>query len=222
MLKYDAQEAAKICEHTLTLMLGLPPTRGRAGSDFRTAVGDFLANAEMLLQDDQAGPRLDEIFDLARNVGISQSQLDWVCRKTSEETPRTLGGILIQNALIKFALATEARIIADMEFVSRSDVEALALAMNGALAPMEEIAADDMDQAAYQALVALHAAISYHLAQTARPLPRMLNYAFAQSLPSLVLSYRLYADGGRADELRVENKIVHPAFSLREGRALSA
>jgi prophage DNA circulation protein len=90
-----------------------------------------------------------------------------------------------------------------------------------AFAAMQEIAADDMDQAGYMVLIQLHAALAYYLAQTARPLPRMLSYAFTDTLPTLVLAYRLYADAGRADELRAENKIVHPAFSLREGRALS-
>jgi prophage DNA circulation protein len=41
-------------------------------------------------------------------------------------------------------------------------------------------------------------------------------------MPSVALAHRLYADASRADELRNENKIVHPAFCLRDGRALSA
>ena len=50
----------------------------------------------------------------------------------------------------------------------------------------------------------------------------MLNFVFAASLPTLVAAYKLYADASRADELRDQNKVVHPAFMLPTGRALSA
>jgi len=105
--------------------------------------------------------------------------------------------------------------------VSRQDVDNIKAIMTTAFQPAEELAADDMDQVAFMALVQLHAALAFHLDQTARPLPRMLDYAFADVLPTLVLAYRLYANAGRADEVRAENKIVHPAFGLREGKALS-
>jgi prophage DNA circulation protein len=61
-----------------------------------------------------------------------------------------------------------------------------------------------------------------HLVQTALPLPRMLQYQFAQILPSLVMAYKLYDDASRADEVRDENKIVHPAFCPLAGEALSS
>jgi len=221
MLKPDVAEAVPLCTRTLTYLLQLAPTRGRPGSDLRTMVGDFLAQAEVLLHSDQAGPPLDAIFDQARKVGITQPQLDSVRAKTATETPTTLGAKLIQNALIKFTLATEARVIADMKFVSRGDVDALKIVINDSFAPVEELAADDMDQAAFMALIQLHAAVAFYLDKTARPLPRMLDYAFMDILPSLTLAYRLYADAGRADEVRNENKIVHPAFSPRSGKALS-
>jgi prophage DNA circulation protein len=78
-----------------------------------------------------------------------------------------------------------------------------------------------MAQAAYQALVSLHAAVVFNLYQMARPLPQILNFQFAAIRPTLIQSYRLYADASRADELRNENKVVHPAFAPRTGRALS-
>jgi prophage DNA circulation protein len=68
----------------------------------------------------------------------------------------------------------------------------------------------------------LHAAITMHLTETARPLPRMIAFQFNMTMPSVVLAQRLYADASRADELRAENKIVHPAFCPRQGLALSA
>ena len=85
----------------------------------------------------------------------------------------------------------------------------------------EEVAADEMVLTVYKELVALHAAVTFHLYETARPLPQMLVYRFAIPRPTLVLSYRLYDTASRADELRGENKIVHPAFAPREGRAMA-
>jgi prophage DNA circulation protein len=50
----------------------------------------------------------------------------------------------------------------------------------------------------------------------------MVSYEFAATKPSLVYAYRLYDDASRGDGLRVENKVVHPAFMPRIGRAMSA
>jgi prophage DNA circulation protein len=49
----------------------------------------------------------------------------------------------------------------------------------------------------------------------------MLAWQFSQVMSTLILAQRLYYDASRADELRAENRIVHPAFSPRIGRALS-
>ena len=86
----------------------------------------------------------------------------------------------------------------------------------------EELAADDMNQASFMALVSLDAAITNYLVTTARPLPQMINYQFAVPLPSLIIAHRLYQDASRADQVVKENKIVHPAFCPPIGVALSA
>ena len=49
-----------------------------------------------------------------------------------------------------------------------------------------------------------------------------MSYTVGAVMPALTLANRIYADAGRADELVAENKIIHPAFCPREGRALSA
>jgi prophage DNA circulation protein len=153
---------------------------------------------------------------------MKQPQLAEVRAQAALESPVSVGATMVLNAMIEFALATEARIIADTNYVSRDDVEEVKQVMHAGFAPMIEIAADDMAQMTFQGLVALQAAVMFFLAQTARPLPRMLEYAFHQSLPSLVMAYRLYADAGRADEMIAENKAVHPAFMQPQGRALSS
>ena len=60
-------------------------------------------------------------------------------------------------------MATEAQIITAMTFVSRQDVEALRTVLRQPFDNAEELAADDMDQTAFMALVSLDAAITNYL-----------------------------------------------------------
>lgn len=222
MNKREADEAAPIVVATLTTLLGLTPTRGRPGSDLRRAAGDVIAHVETLLRSDTIGEPLALCFDLAGELGVTLPQLEQV-RVVPEATfPITVGGIEIKNALIEFSLATEGTVIANMTFTSREDVNAIRSSTNKAFAGIEEAVADSMDSITYRAIVSLHAAITSHLIETARPLPRMLNYRFGLTLSTLRITHRLYNDAGRADELRAENKIVHPAFCPLQGKALSA
>jgi prophage DNA circulation protein len=222
MEKADADESVPICQTVLLRLLAVSPTKGRPGSDLRTAVGDFLAYADYLIRYDLAGPPLQAIYDLARATGITFPKLEDVRSVAAAQTARTVGAALIRDSLVNFTLAAQGLVLADMIFVSRDDVDAAKLVVNSAFGPMEETMADAMDQQGYVGVVSLHAAIIAHLVKTARPLPRMLNFVFAQSSPTLVTAYRLYADASRADELRAENHVVHPAFELPAGRALSS
>jgi len=222
MEKPDVKESVPICHTVLLDMLGLSPTSGRTGADLRTAVGDFLAHAEYLLTYDLTGPPLTEIFELARQAGATFAVLEHVRKTAAGLTANLLGAVLIRDSLIGLALATEAQVLANMVFVSRDDVDAMKRSLNDAFTPMEEVTADKMDQDGYVGIVSLHAAAIAHLTETARPLPRMLNFTFhSPSLPTLIAAYRLYADASRADELRAENHVVHPLFMRPAGRALS-
>jgi prophage DNA circulation protein len=222
MKRQDAIEAAPLVDRMLQNLLETVPPKGRAGSDVRTAIGDVRASAFKLLIYDALGPPLDQCFDQARQAGATVWQIETVRRLLDQEQPISLGATLVRDVGIRFCLATESRIISDMTFVSRQDVSQIKQAIAQPFADAEEIAADSMDQMTFQALVALHGAVTNHLVQTARPLPRMLNYQFFTPLPSLVMAYKLYDDASRADELRDENKIVHPAFCPMAGQALSA
>ncbi|MEH2565327.1 hypothetical protein [Bradyrhizobium sp. AZCC 2289] len=222
MKRSDATEAAPIVDRMLANLIATVPPVGRSGSDARTAIGDTRANAFKLCIEDALGPPLDRCFDLARQAGATLQKIDAVRVMIEQESPTTLGGALVMNAGIRLCLATEAAIIAQMTFVSRQDVDAIKLQLLQPFRDAEETAADDKDQAMFQALIKLHGAVTNHLVATARPLPRMLNFEFFEPLPSLVMAYKLYDDASRCDELRQENKVVHPAFCLPIGRALSA
>jgi hypothetical protein len=188
----------------------------------RRAVGDLLAHAERLLCDDIAGEPMADCFEKALLAEVTVVKFAGVLTVTLAETPVTLGGITTKYALISFCLGVQSRVLADTEFVSRQDVEQVRDRVNQVFAVVEEAAADAMDSTTFQSLVRLHAAVIAHLTETARPLPRILQFRFAQPLPTLVIAYKLYADASRCDELRTENKVVHPAFMLPSGIALSA
>jgi prophage DNA circulation protein len=61
----------------------------------------------------------------------------------------------------------------------------------------------------------------YDLINRALQLPSLVAYSFPRSLPSLTMSWRLYADIAHADELVAQNKVIHPAFMPASGVALS-
>lgn len=222
MKRLDAEEAAPIVDRMLQALVGTVPAKGRAGSDARTAIGDTRAHAFKLCINDAIGPPLDRCFDLARQAGSTVQQLDFVREGIEAAATTTLGGSLVKDAGIRLCLAAQARIVAGMTFVSRQDVTALKQQLYQPFRDAEEIAADNMDQATFQALVALHGTVTNHLVATARPLPRMVSFRFYEPLPSLVMAYKLYDDASRCDELRQENKVVHPAFCPMTGLALSA
>jgi hypothetical protein len=222
MFKNEAQEGSLIMQRALYNLLSVVPTAGLTGSTTKAACRSLAYNAEKLLYLDQAGPPLSNCFELARREGVTQPQLEWLRKQVELEAPVTTGATMVQNSIMWMCLVTEGRVIANMSFTSRSDVDALKITINGIFADAEETAADEMDQMSYRGLVELHANIIAFLVKSARPLPMMLQFAFYSSMPTLVMANRLYYDASRADELRDENKVVHPAFMLPTGRALSA
>jgi hypothetical protein len=215
MKRADATEAAEIVNRMMVNLATCIPSRGRPGSDARVAIGYVRANALTLLTNDAIGPPLDAAFDTTYEAGATLVQV-------GKEQPVTLGAVLVTQAGINLCLATEGRIISGMTFVSRQDVEVIKQSMILPFGDAEEKAADEMDAMMFQALIGLHATITNHLVTTAMPLPRMIGYRFFEPIPSLVMAYRLYNDASRADDVRDENKVVHPAFCPMTGLALSA
>lgn len=221
MFKPDAIEAKPIVDTTVDALLGWLPRQGRAGADARRACGDVKARGMHYLRTDTLGPPLAQTFTLARGAGMDLRQMDNVRSIAAAQGAFLVGAIVVRDACIELALVEMSRIIADTIFVSRSDAEHVRDVVNAAFAPVEEEVADQMDSMSYRALIRLHAAIIAHLTETARPLPQMLQFRFAHTWPTLAISHKLYADAGRADEIRRENKVVHPAFEMPFGRALA-
>ena len=221
MLRADAAEATDLLQRLCVNLAAIIPDKGLPGSAARTALGDLRANAMTMLQNDVAGDPLNSCFDLVRQTGSSLGQFQWVANELAAENTTLLGATLTRDYSIQMCMAQQGLIIAAMDFVSRSDVEAVISSIQEPWSDAEDSAADTMDPMVYRALISLHAAVINHLVVTERPLPEMLSYQFNDVLPSLVISQRLYGDASRYDQIRQENQIVHPLFCPAQGRALA-
>jgi len=222
MRSSDVREAADIVRVATSMLLATSNDQiGRAGSDLRRACGDMAANAETYITYNQIAPKLAYCFDQARVTGATADEFKRIQEALVAKTPVSLVAVLLTQSCVAFSLQQLALAVAGVTFTSREDVEVVVPSINTAFDQAEEVAADSMALVVYRKLIALHAATTFYLFDTAQPLPQMLDFQFAAIRPTLIQSYRLYADASRADELREENKVVHPAFAPFTGRALS-
>ncbi|HVG51528.1 MAG TPA: hypothetical protein VM867_07845 [Xanthobacteraceae bacterium] len=218
----EVEEAANIARRAADMLLATSSEqKGRSGSDLRRACGDLKTNAEVYILRNVIATKLAECFLQARLTGATLDEFNRIRQDMVEIDAASLVAGLIKNGCIGLALEQISLVLIGITFTSRDDVERVKTNINPAFDQAEETAADDMAQAVYQATITLHAAVVYFLYDTARPLPQMLDFRFGAPRPTLVLSHRLYDTAARADELREENKVVHPAFAPREGRALA-
>jgi prophage DNA circulation protein len=194
--------------------------RGGIGAALRRSVGMLITDANMTHMPTFAFA-FAACLDLARLGQATLPTMDRVRKAALAETPVSLPAVLTVNAIVRLTLATEARIVAEMPFRSREEVERIAVAMNAAFSETEEIAADDHDQGTYMALINLHGNVTLHLAARGRLLPRVISYQYQTVMPALRMAQRAYSNPDRYQELIAENQIVHPAFMPMEGQMLA-
>jgi len=222
MITAEVQEATAIAQLAATLLLRTTDTKhGREGADLRRVCGDMQANANKYINDNVIGAKLSACFAQARVTGATMDEFNRIREIIVAEVTTSLLATLVKQGCVNFSLQQMSIVLAGTNFTSRQDVVRVREAINEAFDQAEEVSADEMALVVYRALVSLHAAVTFHLYDTARPLPQMLDFQFAATRPTLIQSYRLYATADRADQIRQENKIVHPAFAPRAGRALS-
>jgi hypothetical protein len=223
MNRTDLAEAVAIVGRMLDALLAAPGDRTtEAAAGLRTACGDLRASVEAKLRAAELGTAMLACFDFARLAGATPAGMAAVRAGIERETPAGLAGVAVAQAGVRCSLIQEARILAATTFASRDDVEAAQVRVNAGFDPAIDYAADAHDGAAYQALVALHAAVIRDLAERGRRLPRRVSYTFATARPALALANRIYGDASRAGELMAENRVPHPLFMPRSGWALSA
>ena len=195
---------------------------GRQGVALRRQIGDVRAHFFAYLQDATFAIQLLACFTAAHEANVKLASLVAVHNAIYEEVPVGEITTAIVQAATGFCLATESRMITDIEFTSRDDVEVMMKTMKAAFDTARDLAADAVDSNSYQTLTYLAGALTNHLANVARPLPRMITFRMPISLPALALSNRVYHTAERWEEIVQENKTVHPAFCQRDIRGLSS
>lgn len=223
MTKTEAKAGAAMLRAVLAILLPMATDpASAAGAELRRLVGALSADAETKVAATDFGDDLLACFAAARAAGATFVAMSRVERFAATAEPTGNPAVAVLVASLRFSAIQRARILAATTFRSRTEVEECQAVVNGSFDAVAEYAADAGDQETYRALTALHAATTRDLQQRSRPLPRMVSYSLGASMPSLALANRLYGDADRADELQNENRVPHPLFMPREGRALSA
>jgi prophage DNA circulation protein len=221
MTSDEANEVLGIVQRIGPVVLSSAVTiSGTIGSGLRRCVGMMIAD-ENMIDLPTFSTALSIALDLARNCNATLVTMDRVRLAALTETPVSLPATETVLAIVRLALACEARIISFMTFASRDEVDAIAMSMNDAFSQTSEVAADDLDSYTYMALIRLHGDVTRHLADRGRQLPRVIAYKYQMVMPALRMAQRAYADPSRYQELIAENSVVHPAFMPIEGKMLS-
>lgn len=114
-------------------------------------------------------------------------------------------------ALTGLASAADANAVARLAAgipSSAEDLRALKGELLGLIDARAELATDTL----YPAWCDLRVALARDLEARALAAPRRLTLIPQQSVPALVLAYRVYGDAGRADEIVRRNRIRHPGL----------
>lgn len=203
------------------LAAGAPGT-DQAGADLRRLCGALSADATGVVQAEAFAAPLRGCFAAATAAGATLDGMDRVRAVGQAVTDIDLPVQWIAQTAVRFALAEMVQILAATTFTSRQDVDAAQARVNAAFVPAEDFAAARFDNEVWRALTGAHAAVTRDLTARARPLPRIVPYAFGTRMPLLALANRLYGDAGRSGQLLGENRdTVHPLFMPAAGRALS-
>jgi prophage DNA circulation protein len=193
------------------------------GATLRQLCGALAAEAIDRVQAGTFGTPLRACFEAATTAGATFAGMDRVRQEAQGVTVPDLPVQRIAQTAARYALVEIVRILASTTFTSRQDVDAALARVNAAFVPAEDFAATRFNTEVWRALLALHGAVVRDLNARARPLPRIVTYAFGTRMPLLTLANRLHGDAGRAEELLAENRdTVHPLFMPASGRALSA
>src|SRR5215471_4874799 len=121
------------------------PSAGREGALLRSRANLLKTNAPHFLQQDRLGPPMVECFNLAVEGGLTLWQSERVRGVTDSFKPILVGAKMIKHSLIQLALVTQTKIIAEMEFRSRGDVEDIMRMVNASFWSVAEAVADEMD-----------------------------------------------------------------------------
>ncbi len=220
MIWTDAREVDAIIQRIGPIVLSTAPvTDTTEAALLRRAVGRLLASDNIEYQPFVERMRIS--LDLARHAGATLYTMGRVRLAALEEVPESLSAVAVVQAVVRLCLAQEARLVSQIIFASRDDVDATFSYITNAFSDAAEAASDALDAATNIAIIRLQADVIKHLTDVGRQLPRVISYRLGFPLPALAFSQRFYQTGDRADEVIRETKVVHPAFMPLTGRILA-
>lgn len=218
----ERREIEGVVTRLLDLMSATVSSKsGRDSAALRNAIGDMRANFMLYLAQGTFADNLLECFTVIVNMGGELPRLAAVHQQLFLEEPvGQTTGTVVQLA-ISLCLAAESQVILSIEFTSRDEVDELLKRTREAFDTARELSADSSDPSFYKTLTSLAGSVTRYLADTARPLSRIVTFVLPDTMPALALSNRIYYDPARWEEIIEENKTVHPAFCQREIRGLA-
>ena len=224
MKKKDLNEAIALTNSMIAMLVATlgSTTQAPAGPKLKMLCGQLVVSAPADIMAGALGADLAACFDQARIAGATFMQMEAIRVWALAQKPEGIPAIAIANAGARLALIEESYVLASTTFASRQDIDNYLTLMNASFDAAEIVAANSLDTAAYEAIIALHASVSSDLVNRSRPLPRMVTYQFQRRPSALWLSQRLYGDADSTDTLIAENKPVHPLFMPASGVCLSA
>ena len=224
MDKADLNETMSATKLVLAALLDtLSGSTGKAGAQLNYLCGKLRVNGPKQLNVGGYDFWADLVacFEAAPLAGATFLGMDTVRLVARALTPSSLPAVALKNFATRMALAEQARILSATTFTSRQQLDAVFDQIDVAFNDAELVAADNMDNVAYRALIAIHAAVSNDLATRSFTLPRMTTYKMPIRMPALTLAQRIYYDPSRSGELIAENRPIHPLFMPSSGVALS-
>jgi hypothetical protein len=216
MRKAELNETVAVLKRLMHGLLGVVggATPGRAHHDVRRAIADIVAKAGTLLSTASVGAPVLNAFRLVLAADGKFDGFDTYRRQILNEQPVSLPAISVVDLCMRLCLSAQCRLIALMNFTSRQDADIIFKRINAAFELAVEDAADIHDAGMFQALTNLQGATVRDLVDRSMLLPRLVHYNMSGSLPALTLAQKIYPDdtSDRSNELRLENKVVHPLF----------
>jgi len=207
------------------LLASLPSASSNipTGTSFVTASGNLLEDmASEIAVTGTFWSDLANVFELARQAGMTYASMDSVRAATEALAPIGNAGQAIQDYAIQLSLVELSQTLATTVFASRDAIDAALTSINASFTGAIETAANNFDWASYQTLIALRGAVGLDLNNRAQTLPRIIFYNFPRMHPALWLAQRIYGDGSRGVEIAKENNISNPLFMASPIRALSS
>lgn len=179
-----------------------------------TAAQAVASSVRSLLRNVTQSPR--DVVAAARSFFSFGTLWPAIAPSTGSRRQQAVNQAEMVRLVVVTALSEAARASTTLQFDSFQE----AIALRDELAEvMDSVMLDGADDATYDALRALRAAVVRDISARGGDLARLVAWTPRATMPALLAAQAIYADGSQAEELLLRNRIRHPLF-LTGGRAL--